>query len=164
MKKLLLVALVMLMASTAAFSQDIYFGIGGGVGTKAGVNDKLEAKLNFGAHARAFIDFSEDIGFVGGLTYFMPTKATYLGQEIKMKYMQLNADVLYYLQNDEDVQVYGIGGFNYGMATVTTAGIDVKATGFNWEAGVGAKMGSIFMEAKYDSGEKQVLALIGIYF
>jgi len=164
MKKLLLVVLVMVMASATAFSQDIYFGIGGAAGTKSGINDQLEAKVNFGAHARAFIDFSENLGFVGGLTYFMPTKVTILSNEVKMNYMQLNADVLYYLQNDEDVQVYGIGGMNYGMAKVTTAGIEATANAFNWEAGAGAKMGKVFIEAKYDSGEKQIIALIGIYF
>lgn len=164
MKKVLLVALVMMMASTAAFSQDVYFGVGGALGTKSGINDDLEAKLNFGGHARVFIDFSETFGFVGGLTYFMPTKVTVLSQEVKMNYMQLNGDILYYLQNDTDTQIYGIGGFNYGMAKVTTAGVDATANAFNWEAGIGAKMGKIFMEAKYDSGEKQIVALLGIYF
>lgn len=154
----------MLMASTAAFSQDIYFGIGGGAGTKSGIGDNLEAKMNFGVHARAFVDFNESFGFVGGLTYFVPSKTTFLSQDVKMNYMLFNADALYYIQNDEDMQLYALGGLNYGSAKLDIAGESVKTNVTNWEVGAGAKIGKIFMEAKYDSGEKQIIALIGIYF
>lgn len=166
MKKLLLVALVMLMASTAAFSQDIYFGIGGAAGTKSGLNDNLEAKVNFGVHARVFVDFSESLGLVGGLTYFMPTTINVLGTgvEAKMNYMQLNADALYYLVNDENMQLYGLAGINYGMAKVKVGDLEEKTNGLNYEFGAGAKIGKIFIEAKYEGGEKQIIAMIGIYF
>jgi len=164
MKKTLLIIAVCLIATSAAFSQEFKFGVGGVVGTKSGIKETGEFKMNFGANARVLYDFSEKFAITGGFTYFLPSKVTHAGEEMKLNIMALNADAVYYLMDDNNVKVYGLGGVNWASAKVSFMGADVTTSEFSWEAGAGVMFSNFFIEAKYDGNMEQILGVVGIYF
>jgi len=163
MKKTLLIIAVCLIATSTAFSQ-VKFGVGGVVGTKSGIKETGEFKMNFGANARLLYDFSEKFALTGGFTYFLPSKVDVGATELKLNIMALNADAVYYLMDDNNVKVYGLGGVNWASAKVEAAGISVTNSEFSWEAGAGVMFSNFFIEAKYDANMEQIVGVVGIYF
>jgi len=109
-------------------------------------------------------DFSEKFALTGGFTYFLPSKVDVGTTELKLNIMALNADAVYYLMDDNDVKVYGLGGVNWASAKVTAAGISVTDSEFSWEAGAGIMFSNFFIEAKYDANMEQIVGVVGIYF
>jgi hypothetical protein len=166
MKKTLLLIAVALFVSSTAFSQ-FKFGAGVSVGTKAGIGVD-GTKINFGLNVRADYTLSDDLAITGGFTYYLPTKyttTTTTAVEMKNTAFGFNADIKYYLMND-DTKVYGLGGLNWISNKTTIAGIGIALTQFGWEVGGGVEFGKIFVEAKYDGNTlaKQIVATVGLYF
>lgn len=167
MKKTLLIIAVFLIAGSTAFSQ-VQFGIGGMAGTKAGMNDNFETTLNFGPHVRALFNVADRIGVTAGFSYYLPSKYSGFGADITMNYMAFNADALFYILNEDDFKVYGLGGVNYGLISLKVSEGGVSDTGnedhFDWELGGGIQVGKIFAELKYDNSNEHIQAFLGIYF
>lgn len=164
MKKILLGLILLIFVSGTAFSQ-ITFGVAGVAGTKAGIDSSIDdAKINFGAHARILASINDNLGFVAGFTYFLPSEAQLLGGTDEATLMEFNADLHYYLVNEAAFKFYGLGGAVFSsLKKVTSAGSDT-GTEIGWEAGAGLKLGKLFIEAKYDNRMQQVVGLVGIYF
>jgi len=168
MKKTLLIIAVFLIAGSTAFSQ-LQFGLGGMAGTKAGIDDNFEAKINFGPHVRALFNVGDKFGVTAGFSYYLPFKYNAFGAEVTMNYMAFNADALYYILNEDAFKVYALGGVNYGMIKLKFAdmGID-DGSGtedhVDWEVGGGIQVGKIFAEIKYDNSNEHIQAFLGIYF
>lgn len=155
MKKTLFIFTVLLITISAAFSQEIKFGAGAALGSKAGVSES-GTKMNFGLHARGVYGFSDELAFTGGFSYFLPTTVG----DATFNLMAFNVDVMYYLMDDGDMKLYGLGGLN--LALSKTNGFSSSGTSF--EVGGGAEFGKFFAELKYDANMKQIQAFVGMYF
>lgn len=164
MRRILFIFVVFILASGTALSQSS-FGIAGLAGTKAGVNATSSGKLGFGIHARFVSSVSDNVGLIGGFTYYLPSTITALGVETKWNYMTANADLMFYLANEDDFKFYVLGGATYTSLMVTAGGISGNTDWlFGWEAGAGVEIGRLFIEGKYDAKLKQVVGTLGFYF
>ena len=113
MKKTLIIATLLLIIGHAGFSQ-VKFGLGAVVGTKSGWEIDESApvsadlvtnlKLNYGINARVLWEFNDKISFVGGLTYFLPTKITSDDQEINYYNMVVSANAHYNILKKDKIQ------------------------------------------------------------
>ncbi len=167
MKKTLLIIAVFLIASSSAFSQ-VDFGVGAVLGTKATVDENANAKMNFGLHARAMLELTDEIFFTGGFSFYLPKKFSYPGVETTINYMVLNADVNYYFLDDGDFAFYGLAGINYGfLHTVLKEDGEPNLTAsnghFDFEIGAGVRYDVYFAELKYDGSNNHIQVFIGIY-
>lgn len=163
MKKTLLIIAICLIATATAFSQ-VQFGVGVTAGTKAKINDSFEETVNFGANARVLWEFSESFALTGGFSYFLPFDVTSFGVEVTTNVMVLNADAVYYLMDENDIKVYGLGGLNYTSVKAKSGSVSNTESEVSWEAGGGVLFSNFFIEAKYDGNLEQIVGTVGIYF
>lgn len=165
MKRILFIILVLIMATGTTFSQSS-FGLAGTAGTKTGIDENGESKMNFGVHARMLSSISESIGLIGGFTYYLPSSIMIGTTETKWNFMTFNADIALYLANEEDFKFYGLGGVTYTSARVEVGGASATSEWeFGWEAGAGVIFGEhFFIEGKYDGKLEQIVGVVGFYF
>ncbi len=168
MKKTLLLVAVALFVSSTAFSQ-FKFGAGVTAGTKAGIkyDTKEEMKIGFGLNLKGVYNLSDDFALGFGASYFLPTKYTVDDVETKMKNnLVFNVDAMYYLMNEDDTKIYGLGGLNWNTYKKMMGTTEASHDKFGWEVGGGVEFGKFFVEAKYDGNKltEQVVATVGYYF
>lgn len=173
MKKTLIIATLLLIIGHAGFSQ-VKFGLGAVVGTKSGWEIDESApvsadlvtnlKLNYGINARVLWEFNDKISFVGGLTYFLPTKITSDDQEINYYNMVVSANAHYNILKKDKLKLYGLGGFNFSLISTRINIRGLTEAGFGYEFGAGAQFGKLFLEGKYDGNLDQIVGTLGIYF
>jgi len=159
MKKTLLIIAVLLITSSAAFSQEFKFGAGAVIGSKSGISE-TGTKMNFGLHARGVYGISDQFALTAGFSYFLPSKV----DPVKLTLMGFNADAMYYFMDDNDMKIYGLGGMNIAFAKVSGGGFEASTNDVSFELGAGVEFGKFFVELKYDGNGEQIEGFVGMYF
>jgi len=158
-KTFLFIAVLLITFSTNAFSQDIKFGAGAVIGSKAGISED-GTKMNFGVHARGLYNLSDEFAITGGFSYFLPSKV----DPAKLTLMAFNADAMYYFMDDGDMKIYGLAGLNMAFAKISGGAFDVSTNDVSFEVGAGVEFGDFFVELKYDGNMEQIQGFVGMYF
>ena len=161
MKKILMALAVVLLTAGYSYSQ-VNFGLGAVAGTQSGIKTIDTEKLNFGIHARINVELTNELGIIGGASYYLPSENETLS--LKKDLIQFNADLTYSILNEGPLRIYGLGGLVFSSDKETNAGVGNTDTEIGWEAGGGMKISRFFAEVKWDNREQQVVGVVGIYF
>ncbi|MBC35755.1 MAG: hypothetical protein CL663_06930 [Bacteroidetes bacterium] len=164
MKKILLALAVVLLTAGYSYSQ-VNFGLGAVAGTQSGIKTIDTENLNFGLHARLAVDLTNELGIIGGATYYLPADNDILGGSVERDLFQFNADLTYNVLNEGPLRLYGLGGLVFSSDKRVEVGQNSNTdTEIGWEAGGGVKISRFFAEVKWDNREQQVVGVVGIYF
>ncbi len=149
------------MFASASFGQ-LKYGGGLTLGTKVSLDDDLDEKMGFGLNIRADYAINDKFSIAPGFTFFFPSVPS--GGDLTL--WQLNADAHYNFAETGNMKIYGIGGLNYSYWKL-------EAESSNWseddseigvDLGVGANMGILFGEVKYDTAFEQIGLTVGVLF
>jgi opacity protein-like surface antigen len=162
-KKIFLTLAFAALFASASFGQ-LKFGGGLTLGSKVGIDDDGDEKMGFGLNIRADYAINDKFSIAPGFTYFFPSTPS--GYDLTM--WQLNADAHYNFAETGNTKIYGIGGLNYsyikaefdwGFGEVSADDSEIGV-----DLGVGANMGILFGEVKYDTAYEQIGLTVGVLF
>jgi hypothetical protein len=140
----------------------ISFELGGGLGTKAGIDDDYSSKIGFGINPRINLYINDNLSLVPGFIYFFPKSSSNLS-DIDVISWQLNLNANY--QFSKETPFYIIAGLNYSYAAAEFMGFMGEYDEIGAELGFGIKTNDLipfFGELKYDTAFDQILLLVGI--
>lgn len=146
----------------------IRLGAGLVYGSKAGINDDLEAAGGVGINIGGEYFFTSNISAAPSFTYFFPSSANFeaFGQKytMKMKVSSLNLDGRYYF-NAGGMDLYGLAGLSVAFAGAE--GESSNKTGVNLGGGVVYPLSDNLNfngQIKYNTPLEQIAIQAGISF
>ena len=152
----LFVFLLFMTFSTQASAQ---FWFGGGLVYGEGIE-----RLGVQANANLVVNEDQKIRIAGDLTYFLVDKSSALDVEFKTRVFTINANGHYMLVSSDQIVVYGIGGLNFAIVSVSASGagsqfidlLDTNSTEVGLNIGGGLEyeldFGRVYGELKYVLG------------
>ncbi len=110
----LFVFLLFMTFSTQASAQ---FWFGGGLVYGEGIQ-----RVGVQANANLVVNEENKIRVAGDITYFLVDKSSAPGIELKTRVFTINANGHYMFVSADNIVVYGIGGLNFAIVSITASG------------------------------------------
>lgn len=131
MKKLMIMALMLIGFSISAFAQNW------GVGINLGYGNEI-SKPSLGV--KALYDINESFTLAPSFNFYLPETEEYSGYESKLNYWDLNLDLHWTCYDDDMYQLYPIVGVTYLNAKVSVDGYNESEGKFGVNLGFGGQM------------------------
>ena len=162
--KLFYAVLIFITGTNYFYSQELKLGGGITLGTAASVDDDLSSKSALGLNARGVYKFNKRWGVTGGFTYFFSDAP----EPIDLTTYQFNFDGLYSFVKNDNVDFYGLLGFDVGYAIAENddeinSEVDDSQVGLEMGIGLMTKFG-VYFEAKAEGAFDQGQFTLGYLF
>lgn len=160
LSKILLCAFLVAVCSTMATAQNFF-------GVQVGYGSEIE-KVSFGANFEFFV--APKVSISPNFAFYLPVKQDVGGgDEIVIKFWELNADGHFYLSRKEEGSFYGIVGINYVHAKAEFPDVFGFPDETDSETGLNLGFGGIFgkgnakpfFEFKYETIDDGQLVFLG---
>lgn len=141
MKKIMIMAVMLVGIGMAAFAQSGKWGVGLNLGYGTDLS-----KSSVGI--KALYDVTEKFTVASSFNYYFQQKENYEGVEVKLNYWDVNCDLHWNLANKDTYRLYPLVGLTYlhakASTSVSSSGYDVDVAASDGKFGVNLGFGSQF--------------------